>query len=347
MSLRLTVIGTATPPEGHTFEFDRDEVSVGRDAGNEVCLPYRGISKRHVRIVRDHKEYFVLVERTTNGTQLNGAWLAPLQRHLFRQGDVLTLGEATITVAVSDSAAPETPPERTAELALRMVRDLLGGGAPAASSDGDGRAASTQGPQLIVLNGPQEGRRFGVRQDARDMLIGRSVGCDITLDDKDTSREHARLRHDERGLVVVDLGSKNGVDVNQERVKGERRLHDRDEVRIGSVRLVLLDPVDRYLSDLDKADAAPAPDNAPSPAPDLASASPSDPPADVAAATPVISPPDEPAASLISPPAPAAEVASNLETARAAEGNAMLWAAIIGGLLLIAATVALLVVFFL
>jgi hypothetical protein len=62
--------------------------------------------------------------------------------------------------------------------------------------------------------------------------IGRSPRNDICIREASVSRHHAKIVFAERGFVVYDLGSENGVFVNGERVK-ERLLAEGDEVEFG------------------------------------------------------------------------------------------------------------------
>jgi pSer/pThr/pTyr-binding forkhead associated (FHA) protein len=70
-------------------------------------------------------------------------------------------------------------------------------------------------------------------------VIGRSEECQLALDDPLTSRKHAVLRVGVRGVTVVDLGSRNGVSVNGEKIANERRLKHGDRVTIGGQEMVL------------------------------------------------------------------------------------------------------------
>jgi hypothetical protein len=64
--------------------------------------------------------------------------------------------------------------------------------------------------------------------------IGRLPECDIAVTDPNVSRKHAEIRRHGNDYVVVDLGSTNGTRVNGTWVNGERRLHDGDEISVGS-----------------------------------------------------------------------------------------------------------------
>lgn len=65
-------------------------------------------------------------------------------------------------------------------------------------------------------------------------VIGRSLDCNLTIEDPLVSRQHARIVINDAGETVEDLGSRNGVRVNGVQIKGPTPLHDGDRVRIGT-----------------------------------------------------------------------------------------------------------------
>src|SRR5687768_1481436 len=69
---------------------------------------------------------------------------------------------------------------------------------------------------LVVIKGPREGDRFKLRAG---LQIGRSK-ADINLRDPKTSAIHAAIQETEDGrLMLVDLGSTNGIKVNSAKLK--------------------------------------------------------------------------------------------------------------------------------
>jgi hypothetical protein len=68
-----------------------------------------------------------------------------------------------------------------------------------------------------------------------DAIIGRTDTATLWLDDDGVSREHARLVHDARGVVLTDLGSTNGTHVNGKRINEPVLLRDGDVVNLGPV----------------------------------------------------------------------------------------------------------------
>lgn len=89
-------------------------------------------------------------------------------------------------------------------------------------------------PTFVLRHGPREHELPLGRY-----LIGRSESCQLALDDPLVSRQHAALIVGDDGVVLEDLGSRNGVKVNGTRSEGSRRLELGDRVAIGANELVL------------------------------------------------------------------------------------------------------------
>jgi hypothetical protein len=73
-----------------------------------------------------------------------------------------------------------------------------------------------------------------------EKIVGRTSECGICFDqDLHVSRTHARLTVQGQGVLVEDLGSSNGVFVNNIRIAGPRLLVPGDVLRIGAQEMVL------------------------------------------------------------------------------------------------------------
>jgi len=84
-------------------------------------------------------------------------------------------------------------------------------------------------PILIAINGPLKGERWPLD---RPLVIGREPGCDVRIPDRQVSRYHARLTPGSNGVVLEDLGSKNGTHYNGNSLSGQVVLQDGDIVQI-------------------------------------------------------------------------------------------------------------------
>jgi hypothetical protein len=85
-------------------------------------------------------------------------------------------------------------------------------------------------PAVIVVGGKRR------ELDDRVVVVGRSSGCDITVEDPNVSRRHAEIRREDGAYWIVDLGSTNGVTVNGERVE-RARLAPEDTVLLGTTEV--------------------------------------------------------------------------------------------------------------
>ena len=90
--------------------------------------------------------------------------------------------------------------------------------------------------RLTIRSGSAAGMTVDVTGER--FLIGRGGECDLVLNDDKVSRRHTVLRPlDGDGLLVTDLGSRNGTYVNGQRIAGDFPLSPHDQVRIGDTVL--------------------------------------------------------------------------------------------------------------
>lgn len=90
-------------------------------------------------------------------------------------------------------------------------------------------------PVLEVTAGPGKGRVFPLSSESATS-VGRARANDIALEDEAVSGQHFRVRPEEGGFVLHDLGSTNGTRVNERRVS-RHGLQDGDVIRIGDTSL--------------------------------------------------------------------------------------------------------------
>ena len=72
------------------------------------------------------------------------------------------------------------------------------------------------------------------------ILIGRSRACAIRLDAADISAEHCRVTVTSEGVSIIDLESKNGTWIGEEKLQSERILRPGELVRVGGGTVVTL-----------------------------------------------------------------------------------------------------------
>ena len=88
--------------------------------------------------------------------------------------------------------------------------------------------------KLLILTGKHEGQRLTLPE--KDVVVGRSEECNITLKTDEVSSRHCCLSFADGQLSVRDLGSRNGTLVNGTETNGDVVLNDGDELQIGPMR---------------------------------------------------------------------------------------------------------------
>ncbi len=99
------------------------------------------------------------------------------------------------------------------------------------------RAADDSPPTLVVLIGPAGyvGKQFALTE--QEHILGRSIDCQIYIDDKSVSRNHARFEVTGKDVLVQDLGSSNKTYINNEELapNAPARLLNNDQLKTGNV----------------------------------------------------------------------------------------------------------------
>ena len=225
---------------------ERGKVTIGRGRGSTIPLPFPAISSLHAQFFRDDGGYYIEDLGSANGTSLGPRRLVPHHAEAIAVGEVVDL--AGIALRFDGELSDEEPlaaGQGTATLARRLVHDIFEACPPAECT------------RLVVEAGPALGRALVLAACGRVFKLGRGEQCDLVIPDNDISREHASFERGDQGIVVRDLGSKNGVEVAGEMVDGSRTLRDGEIVRVGETRMRVVDPEERYLRQMEAGDAKP------------------------------------------------------------------------------------------
>ncbi len=97
--------------DGREYEVS-DTAVIGRDAGCDVVLPSRSVSRRHAEILSSARGY-VLVDSSTNGTFVNGQRVHG--HHLLSRGDVIRCGDYEFRFYADVAAPLPTQPRTSSE----------------------------------------------------------------------------------------------------------------------------------------------------------------------------------------------------------------------------------------
>jgi DNA-binding winged helix-turn-helix (wHTH) protein len=114
--------------------------------------------------------------------------------------------------------------------------------------------SSEEFPVVIAHEGPLDGQRWMIRES---LIIGRDSVCDISIPNRQVSRQHAKLIVDNDSIFVEDMGSKNGTHHNGFRIQEKIKLDDGDVIQIALAQKLIFLSADATLP-LDQTPPTPA-----------------------------------------------------------------------------------------
>ncbi len=179
-----------------------------------------------------------------------------LPAHAQRPASAPDAGDGIGTSAVAPGASPAGDPRFASAAEEEAIADLAALGAigvaarkpsipvirpnlffDAEAEDSDDLGSPAPGIATITVRGVDH----DVVLRGERMVVGRLSSCDVCLQDKNTSRQHAAFVKDGSGWAVEDLGSTNGTLVNG-RKTDRMRLNDGDVIVVGITELVYHEP---------------------------------------------------------------------------------------------------------
>jgi pSer/pThr/pTyr-binding forkhead associated (FHA) protein len=246
-------------PDGTEQETELSgQLTIGRADGNDLVLAEGGVSRKHARFYTQGSDVIVEDTGSANGTWVDGEKIdAPTRLGSRAQ---VVIGDYEISVKANGasrtsgrpggSARGRSPsgirePERATAVGqavkgarptkmVKAVPDPNAGAAlarrprPAAGPNG------AQGPTLRGLTGPWLNKTFPLKGT---MVVGRVPGVDIQIEDDSVSRRHAEVVVQGRDVVLRDLGSANGTNVNGAPLTEELALAPGDIIQFGVVEM--------------------------------------------------------------------------------------------------------------
>jgi pSer/pThr/pTyr-binding forkhead associated (FHA) protein len=232
----------------------RDEITIGRKEGNTIRLTERNVSRQHARVVRDNGKIYVEDVKARYGIKKNGSKID--QRAVFAPGDVITIGDYNLTLEAkkdADSAGPNGKPagppahRDIAEEKTRVTKRLDSGATEekASAADEGTEIMPAMPAKLVVVSSNFAGQEFPLKN--KEMVIGRGDDCDIIVDHRSVSTQHAKVVREAGGKYqIIDLNSKNGITVGGEEYRSTY-LKRGDIVELGHVKFRFVEPGENYV----------------------------------------------------------------------------------------------------
>lgn len=228
--------------DGREYTIVSASLVMGREAGCDVVVPGKDVSRRHAEIVPSPKGY-LLVDSSTNGVYVNEERVQG--QRLLARADVIRIGEESFrfyadsaSVSPSGSVPVAAAPPPGAEARLQNTSF----GMPVTPRSTTPTVAPLA--NFLVRNGALKGSRLIVKTPVAN--IGRAEYNDLVIPDESVSTSHAKLLRREGVWILVDLESTNGTQVDGERISTDTPIAPGTMVRFGDVQVVF-EPTDDAL----------------------------------------------------------------------------------------------------
>jgi hypothetical protein len=203
-------------------ELDKERVTIGRQASNDIVLNDKAVSGRHAAVVTILEDSFLEDLDSTNGTQVNGQ---PVTKHPLVHGDVITMGRHTarfFSGDVSQSEMDKTMILRPGAIAAAMRPPAP----PPVSTPSPASAGKPLLGKLRVTSGPNQGRELELSKPLT--TIGKP-GVQVAA---------ITRRADGYYIVQVDGGAGRKLRINDTDIEAQpRRLADRDGIELAGTRM--------------------------------------------------------------------------------------------------------------
>jgi len=209
--------------EHGSVELKEDVTITVGNAGWDITLTQSGIESRHCEILlRDGQ---VVLKALANGASVFVNGKPVTGESIAKAGDLLSFSGVSCRLVGVDARKAESP------AAKKMTTEEL---------EGHTRVR-TNLPKYTLrgVAGPTFGKSFTL---TGAMILGRQQDCDICIPSEEISRQHAKLKVVPAGIMVEDLGSANGTFINDKRVQGSELLKPGEELRLDTVRFLLVAP---------------------------------------------------------------------------------------------------------
>ncbi|MGH7510201.1 MAG: FHA domain-containing protein [Gemmatimonadales bacterium] len=221
---------------GERYPIGAGETVIGSASDSALALSGEGVRPRHAVVQSMPSGAAIRAAESEAEVRVNGVRLGAEPTPLLH-GDKIEIGGHELLVVDTTRAGS------TQLFDSGAFADL----APSATTRGSG---TKTGGRLVCLT---DGREYTVGSEP--LTFGRDAGSDVVVGGGEVSRNHAEIRSDPAGYMLVDL-SVNGTYINGQRMGKTHLLSRADVIRIGNDEF-------RFYADM----AQPPPESPPEPRP--------------------------------------------------------------------------------
>jgi NADPH-dependent 2,4-dienoyl-CoA reductase/sulfur reductase-like enzyme/pSer/pThr/pTyr-binding forkhead associated (FHA) protein len=226
-------------------------IAVGRKEGVYLCIDHPSVSREHAEIRYANGQYFIRNLSRTNPTSINGVALNSGHASILNPDDMIQFGKDIAFVfeerlvlydtkalsssyhqaIVSGQSLIDALPVASKVSSSSQISKTAGQTATVSVTPAPNASYLQENPTL-VLKAPHETKSIKLA-GRKPLMLGRDRKADVQLSDVTISRLHAEIFRGSDGFYIRDLGSSNGVTVNQTRIDNPYLLSNGDRIGIG------------------------------------------------------------------------------------------------------------------
>lgn len=196
---------------------EKSSTSFGRASKNDISLSDSNISRTHF-IIQKIDERFVLVDKSKNGTVVNGEKI--LNRELKEKDDI-KVGNWNIVFRAQEKEDKE---------------DLYIANCDPVIVKGFNHKKGILCLQKGKIKCKADKKSYNVEINKSIVTIGRDASNDIAIKDKKIDLFHATLNYHQNKYTIKDLNTAAGTFLSGVKIK-EAELHSGDKIKIGNAQL--------------------------------------------------------------------------------------------------------------
>jgi len=212
------------------YPFGRDNMTIGRNEGNDIVIDNLAVSGLHARIDKTEDTYILTDLQSTNGTFVNDKRITS---HRLQHKDKIIVGKHLLFFALSkeeQGEVKETELDKTMILDTARQKDLL-----AKQAEKKGMEVPIKKEKIGVISFIDGSSQGEIQLTKKLTKVGKAETSEIRLGGLLMPPTVATISRRPNGYAITTTGGKT-VKVNNQAIQESHFLKDFDMIEIGSYK---------------------------------------------------------------------------------------------------------------
>jgi predicted component of type VI protein secretion system len=212
------------------YPFDKDNMTIGRNEGNDIVIDNLAVSGLHARIDKTEDTYILTDLQSTNGTFVNDKRITS---HRLQHKDKIIVGKHLLFFALSkeeQGEVTEAELDKTMILDTARQKDLL-----AKQAEKKGMEVPIKKEKIGVISFIDGSDQGEIQLTKKLTKIGKAETSEIRLGGLLMPPTAATISRRPNGYAITTTGGKT-VKVNNQAIQESHFLKDFDTIEIGSYK---------------------------------------------------------------------------------------------------------------